>query len=65
MEEEKNDSHKQRLKERRVGYSGHREVTLNKAQVLKEFIPHQTLLIEVVLKREMVDLVLVRNGEND
>lgn len=40
----------QQLKARRVCYSGHREVTLSREEVLKEFIPHLTLLIEVVLK---------------
>ncbi len=28
-------------------------------------MPHQTLLIEIVLKRERMDLLLVRNGGND
>ena len=53
----------QKLKQRRVGYCGHREVTLSKADVLKEFIPHLTLLIEIVLKHERMDLLFVRNGE--
>ncbi|MDA3872501.1 MAG: hypothetical protein PF795_00880 [Kiritimatiellae bacterium] len=52
-----------KLKQRRVGCSGHRKVTLSKEELLKEFILNQTLLIEIVLKREIVDMVLVRNGE--
>jgi hypothetical protein len=54
-------SYEKKLKQRRVGYSGHREVILSQAEVLKEFIPNQTLLIEVVLKREIAHIMLVRN----
>jgi hypothetical protein len=61
---EKDLSCGQKLKQRKkVGDSGHRQVTLSKAEVLKEFIFNQKLLIEIVLKRERMDLVLVRNEE--
>jgi hypothetical protein len=57
-------SYGQKRKQRRVGDSGRRQITLSKVKVLKEFIPNPTLLIEHVLKRERMDLLLVRNGGN-
>lgn len=51
-----------KLNRRRVGYSGHREVSLTHDEVLKEFIPHQTLLVDIILKREIAHIVLVRKG---
>lgn len=54
-------SYEKKLKERRLGYSGQRELTLTQEEVLTEFIPNQILLMEVVLKREIAHIVLVRN----
>lgn len=56
-------SYGQKLKQRWVGDSGHRQVTLNKTEVLKEYILNQTLLIEIELKRKRMDMFLVGYGE--
>jgi|GEM_PF-2731093 len=56
-------THSQKLKQRREGYSGLREVVLSQAEVLKEVISHQTQLIDIILKREIAHIVLVRNGD--